>query len=67
MSSRLNGRSRNKNGMFRLKRLDTRVGTIEAQYNIDLGMRSDAYLETAFARYGVWTVKELVEIARKRK
>lgn len=34
-------RTRNNNGLLRDKRDDTRIGTIEKQYGIDLGVRSD--------------------------
>ncbi len=37
-------RSRDKNGQLRDKRDDTHIGTIEKQYGIDLGVRSDTHL-----------------------
>lgn len=54
-------RSRNKDGQLREKRGDTRVDTIENQYNIDIGMRGDAHLDTALKRHKVDSLHELVE------
>lgn len=54
-------RSRNKTGELREKRGDTRVDTIEKQYNIDIGMRGDAHLDTALDRHKVDSLHELVE------
>jgi len=39
-------RSRNKTGQLRKKRSDTKIGTIEKQYGVDLGVRSDMELGT---------------------
>ena len=39
-------RSRNNNGQLRKKRSDTKIGTIEKQYGIDLNVRSDMELGT---------------------
>ena len=59
-------RSRNAgDGKLRAKRGDTRVGTIEAQYGVDLGMRSDARLDTALDRYGVDSLSQLLKVARE--
>lgn len=61
-------RSRNEgNGKLRAKRGDTRVGTIEAQYGVDLGMRGDARLDTALDRYGVDSLSQLLKVARDDK
>ena len=57
-------RSRNKTGELREKRKDTRVDTIEKQYNIDIGMRGDAHLDTALERHKVKSLHELVEKLR---
>jgi hypothetical protein len=64
----MNGcRSRNSgNGQLRTKRGDTHVRTIEERYGIDLGMRSNAHLETALKRFGVSSLRQLVEAARKQ-
>jgi hypothetical protein len=61
-------RARNEgNGQLRAKRGDTHVGTIEAKYGVDLGMRSDAHLRTALDRYGAGSLGELLRDVRKRK
>ena len=41
----LDGRTRDENGQIHHKRGDTLVGTIEKQYGVDLGARSDMKLE----------------------
>jgi hypothetical protein len=57
-------RSRNANGRLHAVRDDTLVRTIEKRYNIDLGMRGDAYIGTALDRYGAESVTELVKMFR---
>ena len=37
-------RSKNKKGEFTTKRFDTKVSSIEKQYNVDLGVRGDMKL-----------------------
>lgn len=55
-------RSRNKtDGRLRQKRGNTRVDTIEKQYDIDTNMRGDAHLDTALKRHNVESLHELVE------
>lgn len=39
-------RSRNQDGQLRDKRDDTHAGTIEKQYGVDFGVRSDMRLDT---------------------
>lgn len=39
-----NDRTRTSSGKFIAKRFDTKVGTIEKQYGVDLGVRSDTKL-----------------------
>ena len=46
-------RSRNESGPLRAKRGDTLVGTIEKQYGVDLGVRSDMRLDTLKERTGM--------------
>jgi hypothetical protein len=53
-------RSRNENGQLRQKRGDTHVGTIEEQYGVNLGARSDAHLDTILRREGVESLDELL-------
>ncbi len=61
-------RSRNEgDGQLRAKRGDTHVGTIESTYDVDLGMRSDAHLNTALDRYGVDSLSGLLKTVRRRK
>lgn len=60
-------RARNEgNGQLRAKRGDTHVGTIEARYGVDLGMRSDAHLSTALDRFGVDSLSQLLKAVRPR-
>lgn len=53
-------RSRTKSGPLREKRGDTRVDTIEKKYDVDLGMRGDAHLDTALERHGVKSLHDLI-------
>jgi len=54
-------RSRTKRGPLQKKRGDTRVDTIEKQYQIDLHMRGDAHLATALKRYNVDSLNDLIK------
>lgn len=61
-------RARNEgDGQLRAKRGDTHVGTIEAKYGVDLGMRSDAHLSTALNRYRAGSLSQLLKVARRRR
>ena len=53
-------RSRNANGQLRDKRDDTHIGTIEKQYGIELGVRSDMELGTYLKREGVESLNNLI-------
>lgn len=53
-------RSRNADGQLRQKRGDTHVGTIEKQYGVDFGVRSDMRLDTLLKREGVESLDELL-------
>lgn len=53
-------RSRDKNGQLRDKRDDTHIGTIEKQYGIDLGVRSDMQLGTYLKREGIKSLNDLI-------
>lgn len=53
-------RSRNQNGLLRDKRNDTHIGTIEKQYGIDLGVRSDMELGTYLEREGIKSLNDLI-------
>lgn len=57
----MNGeRSRNENGELRKKRSDTYVGTIEKQYGVDLGARSDMKLGTLLERENAASLNDLL-------
>ena len=54
-------RSRNEgNGRLRDKRDDTHMGTIEAQYGINCGVRSDMHLGTFLKQKNVASLNDLV-------
>lgn len=53
-------RSRNADGELRKKRSDTHVGSIEEQYDIDLGHRSDMHLGTLLEQEGVDSLDALL-------
>ena len=55
-------RSRNpESGRLRRKRSDTNVGTIEEQYRVDFGVRSDMHLGTLLKKQGADSLSELLE------
>lgn len=53
-------RSRTKDGTLREKRSDTHIGTIEKQYGIDLGVRSDMHLGTYLDKNNVASLNDLI-------
>ncbi len=53
-------RPRNQNGQLRDKRDDTHIGTIEKQYGIDLGVRSDMQLGTYLKQEGIKSLNDLI-------
>jgi len=53
-------RARTDEGTLRRKRSDTHAGTIEEQYHIDLGVRSDKKLENVLKDEGVSSLSELL-------
>ena len=57
-------RSRNETGELRRKRGDTLAGTIEEQYHVDLGVRSDTKLSTVLKRENVDSLNDLIEKKR---
>jgi hypothetical protein len=59
-------RTRDESGQLREKRGDTLVGTIENEYGVDLGVRTDMRLDTYRERTGLTSIKDIVEQARKR-
>lgn len=58
-------RARNESGALRGKRSDTLVGTIEEQYHVDFGVRSDMQLGTLLDRTGTSSLSELLQTARR--
>ncbi len=53
-------RSRNQNGLLRDKRDDTHIGTIEKQYGIDLGVRSDMQIGTYLEEHDIKSLNDLI-------
>jgi hypothetical protein len=53
-------RSRNDGGRLRQKRGDTRAGTIEQRYGVDLGVRSDCRLDTLRERAGETSIDGII-------
>lgn len=53
-------RSRNQDGQLRDKRDDTHIGTIEEQYGINLGVRSDMHLGTYLEEHNIKSLNDLV-------
>lgn len=54
-------RSRNPSGPLRDKRNDTHVGTVEAKYNRDFGVRSDMQLGTLLEKLDVKSLNDLIK------
>lgn len=59
-------RSRNDDGRLRNKRDDTLIRTIEQQYRIDLGVRSDMKLGTYQEKTGAKSLNDIVHNEVKR-
>lgn len=57
-------RARTKDGTLRQKRGDTHAGTIEEQYHVDLGVRSDKKLSNVLNDESVDSLSELLEKKR---
>lgn len=53
-------RSRNQDGQLRQKRGDTHIGTIETQYGLNLGVRSDMHLSTYLQRNGIDSLNDII-------
>jgi hypothetical protein len=58
-------RARNESGPLRAKRGDTLVGTIENQYGVDFGVRSDMRLDTLLEQTGAESLSELLHKAKR--
>lgn len=52
---------------IRQKRGDTLVGTIEKQYKVDLGYRSDKKLATVLKETGASSLSKLIKMADSSK
>jgi len=57
-------RARTGEGTLRRKRSDTQAGTIEAMYDVDLGVRSDKKLGNILKDEGVDSLSELLRKKR---
>ena len=53
-------RGRNDDGQLRKKRNDTFIGTIEKQYKIDLGVRSDMHLGNYLKKNNIASLNDLI-------
>lgn len=53
-------RSRNESGPLREKRGDTHISSIEKEYEIDLGVRSDMHLDTFLESKGINSLNDLI-------
>jgi hypothetical protein len=53
-------RSRNEGGELRHKRSDTHIGTIEEQYGLNLGVRSDMQLGTYLEENNIKSLNDLL-------
>ncbi|MFC1595660.1 hypothetical protein ACFL4D_00030 [Candidatus Margulisiibacteriota bacterium] len=57
----MSNRSKNKTGQYRAKRKDTKVGSIEKKYGVDLGVRSDMKLGNYLIKKGYSSLSEMLE------
>lgn len=55
-----NMKRQNKDGQFTAKRKDTKIGTIEKKYNVDLGVRSDMKLGNYLKKKGYKSLSEML-------
>lgn len=53
-------RYRNQDGQLRNKRDDTHIGTIEEQYGVELGVRSDMHLGNFLKQQGIKSLNDLI-------
>lgn len=53
-------RPRNQDGKLRDKRDDTHIGTIEEQYGVELGVRSDMHLGNFLKQQGIKSLNDLI-------
>jgi hypothetical protein len=57
----MTNRTRNNDGQFRAKRFDTKISTIEKQYGVNLGVRSDMKLGNYLKKNGYNSLAEMLE------
>lgn len=55
-----------KKGQIRRKRGDTRIGSIEKQYGVDMGVRSDMKLSTYLEEKGYSSLSKAVKTSGKK-
>lgn len=67
MSKANDTRTRTVSGRLSQKRGDTLVKTIERQYKVDLGYRSDAKLSTVLKKEGASSMSQLIKLTGKKK
>lgn len=58
-------RKKNSSGQIRKKRSDTLVKSIEKQYNVDLGVRSDMKLETLLKKKGLPSMSRVMKESKR--
>jgi hypothetical protein len=61
----LDGRMRDEDGEIHKKRGDTRIGTVEKEYNVDLGVRSDMRLDNFLEQKGYDSLKQALRDHKK--
>ena len=62
----MNERNQSAAGQIRKKRGGTKIGTIEKQYGVDFGLRSDTQLSTFLKKSGVPSLSKALEKVRKK-
>jgi len=61
-----NPRTKVSSGRIRPKRTDTKIGTIEKKYGVELSARSDMYLGTYLKKKGLASLSKLLDGKRKK-
>jgi len=59
-------RTRNSDGQIREKRADTLIGTIEKEYGVDFGVRSDTKLGTYLEKSGAPSLSKALKSLNKK-
>ena len=57
-------RSRTSKGTYRPIRNDTKIGTIEKKYNVDLGVRSDMNIGSFLTKKGYPSLSKMLKNAK---